>query len=406
MGILLLFLFSHFSFAEGSCKTTPENYLALIDCAEARSPEIQIAKLEAEAARKQIGAAGQWRNPEFAVETFSGKVGPDSRSETDISLGIPIELGGKTSARKGIAQGEADLAEVRLFEARARVRSMVYLKLHRLRQVLHEREIIDEAVGTFTKLISQYSRRPGLSPEQRVSASVFQLSKSEYDLKRNANVDEQIALDSFLKLHVGLSADQAKSLLPESPKRWPSFTSATAPKTSARQQLLQAELNSARAELDLAKSESWPTVTLGPSVKLVEESRFNDRLIGFNVSLPLPLFNANGGMRATATANVRTNEAKRQFGLTEIEIQREELLKVYDQSVKSLSTSLSHREIEERHEDSEKLFMRGVVPAALVIEAHRTSFELERARHEREIKALEALLGLYALDGMIMEATL
>jgi hypothetical protein len=139
---------------------------------------------------------------------------------------------------------------------------------------------------------------------------------------------------------------------------------------------------------------------------MVEESRTSDQLVGFNVSLPIPLFNANGAGRAAASAGVQAAESRRQFGLREQELQKEELLKVYEQSVKFLSTSLSHDEIERRHEDAEKLFMKGVVPSALVIEAHRTSYELERTRHERELKALEALLGLYAIEGTILENNL
>jgi cobalt-zinc-cadmium efflux system outer membrane protein len=406
LSVLSLFLFAPLSFAEGDCVSAPNNYQALLNCAENRSPEIQNAKLEFEAAQKQVQAAGQWKNPEFAAETFRGRVAGETRAETDLSLGVPIELGGKISARKAVAQGEVSFAEAKLFEARAKVRAELYLKLHRLRQLLHEREVVDEAIGTFSKLIGQYSRRPGLSPEQQVSLSVFQLSKSEYDLKRSANLDEESALDSYFKLAVGFATDKVKNLVPQSPKRWPAFTASSNPRFSAKQRLLQAQVNAAQAEFQAAKSESWPTLTVGPSVKMVEESRASDQLVGFNVSLPIPLFNVNGGGRAAASANVQLAESRKQFGLREQELEKEKLLKIYDQSVKYLSTSLSHQEIERRHEEAEKLFIKGVVPSSMVIEAHRTSFELEHARHERELKALEALLGLYAIEGTLLENNL
>lgn len=406
LSVLTLALFSVEGTAEPTCAAAPNNYQALIECAESRSPEIQSAKFELDAAEKQVRAAGQWRNPEIAAETFRGKVGGESRSETDISLGVPVELGGKISARESVAKGGVSLAQARLFEARAKVRSEVFLKLHRLRQVIHEREVADEAVSTFTKLIGQYARRPGLSPEQQVSSSVFQLSRSEYDLKVNANIDEQLALDSYFKLTIGIGVEQIRKIVPDSPKRWPSFAPSQSPKTSVRQQLLQADLDTAKAQYDLARSESWPTVNVGPSVKLVEESRVSDQMVGFNVSLPIPVFNVNGGGRAAAAAGMKASEARKQFGFREQELQREELMKIYEQAVKVLSTSLSHKEIEKRHEDAERLFLRGVVPSALVIEAHRTSYELERTRHERELKALEALLGLYAIEGTILENNL
>lgn len=403
--MLLLCLGSSGAFAEPKC-TSPSSYGDLIACAESRSPEVQSAQLEVERSKALIDAAGQWRNPELSAETFQGKVGGQNQGETDISLGVPIELGGKISARKDVARGGLSYAEAKLFEARAKVRSQVLLKLHRLRQVVHEQEIADEAIRTFTKLIGQYAKRPGLSPEQQISFSVYQLSKSEYELKRSSTAEEIVGLDAFFRLNLGVSTDQVRPVLPSSPKTWPKIGPAENPRPSPKQQILQAELDTAKAELSLAQSEAWPTLVVGPSMKMQTEAGQSNNLMGINVSLPLPLFNVNGGARAAASAGVKLNETRREFGLREQLLRREELRKVYEQSVQSMTTSLSHEDIEKRHHDAEKLFSKGVVPSALVIEAHRTSFELEKTRHERELRALEALLDLYAIDGTILEVNL
>lgn len=401
----LLCLTGFRAFAEPKC-TSPSNYRDLIACAELRSPEVQSAQLEVDRSKALIDAAGQWRNPELSAETFQGKVGGQNQSETDITLGVPIELGGKIAARKGVARGGLSLAEARLYEVRAKVRSQILLKLHRLRQVAHEQEIADEAIRTFTKLIQQYSKRPGLSPEQQISFSVYQLSKSEYELKRSNTAEEIVGLDAFFKLNLGVGADQVRTALPPSQKTWPKISSAENVGPSPKQKILQAELDTAKAELSLAQSEAWPTLTVGPSLKMQKESGQANNLMGVNMSLPLPLFNINGGARAAAAAGVKLSETRREFGLREQVLRREELRGVYEQSVRSMTESLSHEDIEKRHRDAEKLFIKGVVPSALVIEAHRTSFELERTRHEREMRALEALLDIYAIDGNILEVNL
>lgn len=403
--VLFLCLAGSRAFAEQKC-TAPATYRDLVTCAESLSPEVQSAQLEVDRAKALIDAAGQWRNPELSAETFQGKVGGQNQGETDISLGVPIELGGKISARKNVARGGLSFAEAKLYEARAKVRSQILLKLHRLRQVVHEQEIADEAIRTFTKLIGQYAKRPGLSPEQQISYSVYQLSKSEYELKKSSTVEEIVGLDSFFRLNLGLGTDQVRSLLPSSPKTWPKIGPSENPRPSPKLQLLQAELDTAKAELSLAQSEAWPTVIVGPSMKMQTEAGQSNNLMGVNVSLPLPLFNVNGGARAAAAAGVKLNETRREIGLREQTLRREELRKVYDQSVQSMAGSLSHDEIEKRHRDAERLFTKGVVPSALVIEAHRTSFELEKTRHERELRALETLLDLYAIDGNILEVNL
>lgn len=389
------------AYAEETCQDT-KTEKGILDCAESRSPLVQEAKAELERANQQIRAAGQWKNPELGAESFSGKVGKENRSETDVSLGVPIELGGKISAREGIAKGQALAAEAKLWEARSRLRTEVTLKMHRLRQLLHEQEIVDEAIGTFTKLLNQYAKRPGLAPEQQVSSSVFQLSKGEYDLKKIANADDLLELESFFKLHVGISTNDLKKNLPTISK-WPKIQAPKESRVSPRQRLLDAEVKTAKAELSQAQAEAWPTLTLGPSVKMVKESGVSDNLVGFNVSMPIPLFNINGGAKAAAAANVRVTETRWMAGLQEQVLKRDELVQIYEQSVKVLSTSLSHSDIEKRHLEAERLFTRGVVPSALVIEAHRTSYELERTRHERELKALEAYLNIITIDGYLWE---
>lgn len=388
--------------AQNVCNSAAQNYKQLLKCAESKSIEVQNALLDVERTKAQVQSAGQWQNPELSAESFAGKINNDDRSETDISLGIPIEIG-KVSARKDKATSDLSIAETKLLEARIKATSDVRLKLHRLRQLLHEQEIADEAIQTFTKLVNQYAKRPGLSPEQRISSSVFQLSKSEYALKKADLTDELLNLDSYFKLNLGLAVEQIRKALPPSPSTWPKFEQHKLENPSLKQRILQAELDAANAELNLAKAEVWPTLTLGPSVKMIKEAGKSDQLVGFNLSFPLPVFNLNGGARSAANATLKITENRRKVGAEEEALKRNELLQVYNQSVSVLNGTLSHDEIEAKHSSAERLFQQGILPSSLVIEAHRVTFELEKVRHERELKALQTLIELYALDGNIYE---
>ena len=388
--------------AQNACDGAAQNYQQLVKCAETRSVEVQNALLDVERAKSQLQSAGQWQNPELSAESFAGKINNDDRSETDISLGIPLEIG-KISARKSKATSDLSIAETKLLEARIKATSDVRIKLHRLRQLLHEQEIADEAIQTFTKLVNQYAKRPGLSPEQKISSSVFQLSKSEYYLKKADLTDELLGLESYFKLNLGLSVDQMRKALPQSPKSWPKFEQRKLESPTLKQRILQAELDAANADMSLAKAESWPTLTLGPSIKMIKEGGKSDQLIGFNLSFPLPVFNLNGGARSAANALVKINENKRKIGSEEEALRREELIQMYNQSVSALNSTMSHDEIEAQHRSAERLFQQGILPSSLVIEAHRVTYELEKVRHERELKTLQTLIELYALDGNIYE---
>lgn len=390
------------AWAQSSCSTA-KDYQQLVSCAVDNSPEVQSARLDVQKSRAMVQAAGQWKNPEFSGETFSGKAGNDDIRETDLAIGIPIELGGKISARKDFAQSGVSLSEAKLYQIQAKVKIETLLKLHRLRQLIHEKELTAEAIRTFTQLVGQYSKRPTLSPEQQLSKSVYGLSKSEYDLKSSSLSDEILALDTYFKNNMGLSTDQVKGFLPPSPSSWPTIPSASNNPASPLSKVLDAEVNAAKAQLSMANSEAWPTLMIGPSYKMQTEGSSSNNLMGVNLSLPLPLFNLNGGAKAAANAGVQVSETKKNLALRELGLKREELAKSYEQTVTTLRTSLSHEEIEKRHDQSEGLFLKGVAPSSLVIETHRTSYELERTRHERELKALETLLEIFTLDGTILE---
>lgn len=404
--LVVIYITSISALADETCSQKIKSYQDLISCAEIKSPEVQKAQLALEQSKAQIKAAGQWRNPELSAETVEGKVGSENARETEISLAIPIELGGKISARTTFAESSAQVAEANMQAAQFSLRSEMILSSHRLRQVLHEQEIVDESIGAFTKLVNQYKRRPGLSPEQQMSLSVFQLSKGEYDLKKSEIADEILKLESFFKLTVGLGIEQVKEFLPKSISSWPNIANIEFKQLSPRQKVLQAELDAAHAELRSAQSEAWPTLMVGPSYRVQTESGQTNKMVGVNISLPLPLFNFNGEAKNAAKANVRLNETKKQIGKTEQDLKINELINTYNQSVKILKTSIPHDEIEKKHHAMEKLFNKGVVPSSLFIEAHRASFELERTRHERELKALQSLLEIRSIEGTIQEILL
>lgn len=401
--VLTALLRPDFSVAEERCQGQIASYQEAVRCAESRSPEVQKALLALERAKSQVSAAGQWRNPELSADSFHGTKASERSSETEISLGVPIELGGKISARTAVAEGGVAKAEAELFEARAKVRNTTLLKLHRLRQLIHEQEVIDESISTFSKLVSQYSKRLKLSPEQEMTVAVFRMSKSEYDLKKAETFDELLSLDSYLKVALGTSIEALKQNLPASPKSWPKIDPNATPANSPRVKLAQAEVATALAELTLAQSESWPTLTVGPSVKIQSEAGRSDQLYGFNLSFPLPVFNVNGPGRVAAAAGVKLAETGKSLALLEQEKLREELARTYQQSISVLASTLSHQEIEKKHHDIERLFLRGIVPSALVIEAHRTFVELEKSRNARELKALESLMTIYTFDGKTPE---
>jgi cobalt-zinc-cadmium efflux system outer membrane protein len=391
--------------AASSCGERAQALPELLLCAEKEAPVIKAAELGLEQAFKEEGARGQWRNPELSADSFHGSVGGADQSETNIALGIPLEFG-KVGARRSVGVSIRARAEAELYAAQAELRATLLLNLHRFRQARHELEVVEESIASFSKLVGQYGSRPRRSPEQETSAAVYRMAKSEYELKKAALADELAELDAFFLLNLGVRGPALNRLLPRSPSTWPAIGEAPALGSSPRARGLAAGVKNAEAELALARSEAWPTVSIGPSVRFQSQGSARGTLYGFNVGLALPVFNANGAGKQAAAAAFSTRAKGQDLGLAAEARARELAVGIYGRSTALLKTTLSHGEIERAHREIERLFSRGVVPSPLVIEAHRAYLELERARNERERKAIAALLEVYTIDGLIMEKIL
>lgn len=378
-------------------------YGDIVDCAEKRSAEVQKATSELERQRLQESVANQLRNPEFSAEVVSGS---NDSSETELSLAFPIEFGGKRSSRREVARANSERAEAALYEIKALVRLETILALHRLRQLKLEQALVDESLSAFDKLVKTYQGRPALSPEQNVTLSIFRIAKSDYMLKRDENEEKFAELEVFFKNKTGLSLDLVQKTLPPRMARWPEVEDKEPSMQSPRIKSLNAEVRAAQAELTQAQAERWPDLTVGPSVKLLREGGESSQMLGVNLSLPIPVFNVNEAGRASAAAGVSRSQLERNLESNNEANLRRQLVKNYRRTRASLQQVLSVEDIEKHHRNLDSQALRGLIPSALVIEAHRSLVDLEKTRNERELKALEALLKIYTIDGTILEQAL
>lgn len=383
------------------------NYQQIISCAESRSPEVVKAQLEVKQKQASLEAAGQLLNPDLSLETLSGTVQSETRSETDLSLAFPIELGGKRGARKDIASGTLSRSEQELFNVRAEVRKNVFLKILRLRQIDSELELVDESAEAFGKLVKQYGQRPALSPEQEVTLTVFRIAKDEYSFKRMEYDEELSQLGAYFKITTGQDLESIRKALPARVLALPKLAEDLRDvKNSPLLALFDADVKIANAEFDHASGEAWPTLRLGPSAKFSKEGGQSFQQWGVNLSLPLPVLSLNQGAKSAASAAVRTSQNRKELAQQELSSRRVFLVDVYKKSTKALAETSNAHVLASKHKKVETLFVKGLVPSSLVIEAHRSLVEFEKTRNFRELKAAEALLDIQIIDGSKVELAL
>lgn len=396
---LSVLLFMGMAQAEVHCDKVTK-YKEVLECAELKSPEVVKAEGHLKEKIARVEATTQYANPSLSLSSVSGTTDSDRKIETDVSLSFPLELGGKRTAREKAAGVEVAQTQGDLYRVKAEVRRDVTIKILRLKQIERERALVEESISTFSKLIKQYEGRPARSPEQEVSLTVFKIAKSEYDLKKTEYEEELLILESSFLMTLNLGIKDLKQIALPTFLDWPVALDRN-DNLLASPIYLAAEFDvqAAQSEFDKEVGESWPTVLLGPSAKLTQESGKEFQQYGFNLSMPIPLFNSNGAGRAAARTAIMSAEQKRTLILKQLEAERTLYASRYARAVASLKESPNGGVLEDKHKKIEGLIMKGLVPSSLVIEAHRSLVDFEKARNDHEMKALGALLQLQLIDG-------
>lgn len=372
---------------------------------EDMAPELQLGRSEISVNEKLVDRAGQFLNPDVTFGSWRGNANNLDWKQTDISVLQPIELGGKRSGRIEYARAQAELARGGLSKSRNDVRASALLTLHRLRQLLYEKTLIEEAQVAFDKLIKSFKRRPQLSPEQSTSLFLFQMAKRDYDLQHTEALNELQTLNTEVRRISGLEVAQVVPILPKKVEAWPQINN-TGELRSPELQIAKARVELSKSELNLAKSESWPTPSIGPSY--TDQNQFGEqaKVWGVVVSTKLPLLSTNQGGRAAARETVNLNERSLQFATNKLELDRANLLASYNTSIGTLKATNVDDTIHKKHEQIESYFLRGLVNSALVIEAHRQILDSQRTYNSSELNTLDKYYRIRIIEGTFLEGSI
>ncbi len=381
---------------------------SVMDCALKKHPRIRIAEIHASKGSALKKIAGQIPNPEVSSKATYGKNLGDTIINMEASLEQKIELGGKRGARKEVAEAETESLEAGLLQTREEVFLNTLHHLYKLRQLKTEISIVEEALTTFSRILKLYRSRPKLSAEQEVSLSIFELAAGEHQMRRSGLQSEFEVSKREIELSIVESFEPTAENLPVFKTEWPqiSETQTEAPK-SASFKLADAELKRAYGLRSQAKADTWPDLTLGPIVERQKEGG-NDAFYSYGgqISLPLPLFNWNGGARNFAEREEYAAKESLQLKKQELQNERSILVRRYINATSALKEAPDVLSLQQKHKRVEKLFDQGVISTSLLIEAHRQIQDFAQAQNEQEHEAADALWKIYALDGRLFEEKL
>lgn len=407
---LSVFLLAHEVQAAQENEKCPSlgSYSAVLQCVLIKHPEIQRAANFVNQSSLEENVARQIPNPELDSKAVFGNVSGASTHETEIAILHTFELGGKRGARVRKAEAELESAKAESQKTTADAYITTVLRLHRLRQLDQERQIVQESLSAFSAALKNFSSRPRLGPEQSVSSDIIQLAKADYEIKRSSFDTEAAEIKKLIELAVDEKINWQAPLLPQAITTWPKIPAASEPTgwKGSEFRFAQANLHLAQSELDVAQGEAWPNLRFGPAYKSQSDGQNSYSQFGLSLSLPLPLYQRNGAGKAYAEQGISRAVANTFLIQRELTSEREIQFKKYEASIGVLSQSIDTKAIEKKRKNAEGLFARGLISGQLVIEAERQALELTRSQHEQEASALQALLRIYAIEGRLLEGNL
>lgn len=281
--------------------------------AGAASPAIEAATLGIEAAEAGRAVAALRPNPTLNAETENvigtGPYKGFDEAETTVGFALPIELGGKRSARIALAETQT---------VRARIDSIAAMADLRL-----------QVTQTYIEAVAAQRRLAIAEDQLRVTAKNLRIARDRVMAGANSPIDEQRA--ALLAARAEAEAERARQTVESTWLALAQYVGASAPlpldqrwfdgvpqtptpvdvERTLALATATADVATADAQLRLARSQRVPDLTVSAGTRRLQAT--GDQAMVFGVSVPLPLFNNGRAAIGQAAALRNQSEAKRRL---------------------------------------------------------------------------------------------
>jgi cobalt-zinc-cadmium efflux system outer membrane protein len=382
---------------------------ALVAEALARNSELKFYEAEILAAKGGRKTAGLFANPEMSGGVGNKTVRGGGLSAEGVAWSVsvvqPFEWPGRLGLRKAIANRDIELAELGYARFKIALAGRVRTLAYGLFAAQEKAAAAGEVAERFKALREVLVQRDpaGLTPllETRV------IEATELNAQRKAS-EAMLATQAAL-----LELNQLRGVAPDSrlsigqahltfrpPEERESLVS-LARTNNFELRLRAVELAQQGFRVDLAKNERYPTISVGPAIS-EENAGDHERVIGVAVSLPLPLWNRNGGNIEAAKA--RQMQAEVSLNVTEREVQRQVITAAltYETKLREMAKwrpdSVQH--FKEAAELADRHYRLGAVPISTYVELQQQYLEAVESLLDTKREALEAAAQLELLTGV------
>lgn len=288
--------------SSGAAYAEPVSVAKALAQAADQSPRVAEAKAKADAAEARARQAGVSPNPELSleVENFAGTGAFQGlrSTETTLALSQRLELGGKRSARVGVAKAERDFAFLGYKAAIADLERDIRIAHADLRaaedRAMLARNNVEGAqeLARTAAILVDAGRDPPLR-QLRAEAVLAEANAEQARTFSELLTARRLLADLIGSSDPDLSATETE--LGAAPANLPPDTDAL------DEQLKIAERDAAQARIKAAKADAVPDITASGGVRRFGEGR--ETALVAQVSIPIPIRDRNRGNIQAAQSN-------------------------------------------------------------------------------------------------------
>lgn len=359
-----------------------------LDLVLTSNPSLSSARYLAASSEGLVTQAGVIPNPILSVEVED--TGQRSTRTTTSTLSIPLELGGKRSARLAAAELTQDVAESDLQGVHADIRSQAISAFF---NVLIAQERVSLNAGSV-----EIARGALRVASQRVAAGKvppLEANRAQVELA-NAQLEQNEAENMLSSARRRLSAlwgnpspiftrvEGNVDVLPERPAL---DDLATALAGSPLMQSARLSVERSRAQIEVERSKRYPDVELSVGVARNNELGRNQTIVG--VSVPLPFFDRNQGNLYEASMLAYKSRDDYRAQKTRLMTELQQSASEFDMSKASATKvrTLILPSAEQAYETAKRGFEAGKFGFTEVLDAQRTLSQA-RTRYLTELSSI------------------
>jgi outer membrane protein, heavy metal efflux system len=354
------------------------------DYALKRNPTLAAARLRIEEARGRVQQSGRLSNPELELDFARNTMGREGSASVSLMQRFPLTS--RLRHEKAVTRAELAAAEAEVRDAERKLAAEARAVAVKLLALNGQRELRNKQLGNSRELSGFLLKRVETGEASVVDASQVELESRQIEVENLMLAADEVVLLGELRPLLGVAGDDRIIITGElsAPKAIPA-----AGEVVGRPDILaaQSRAEAARSVVLEQRARRWEDIGVGASYmrdRTVDEPEpiETEQIIGFRVSLPLPVWNNNSGrIREAEAAAARAEkevDATRLIASAEV-IAARSAMSAYVKLISELDGQVLPKatQIVEQLRSS---YSTGQTPLTEVLRARTRLLELQRQR--------------------------